>query len=441
MSFFMNRSFIVRLFFQFALIGPAPIVWAAPLTLKDSIRKGLSGSFEVQRAEASRRQADSDYSLVEAKLFPTIEAKGTVGSTKYSNSRSSSSLSGNVESYKALLTFSQPLYAGGTTFAGLSAAKLSLKKAQQELFSAKQDYILEIVKSYYEMAENKVLLDLALEYRDNLKSYAAITARYARIGRSKNIDRLQSESNYHLSEAQVLDAETKYETARQDLARLLSLESDAELEIDPNMKAQPVETGSLNELYQRAVENNPAIAALSYQVDYTRKANRVKMGSHFPQLTLDGNWGYDSRDRPSWFDKDSETSSVMLNLTIPLFSGLSGFAQNSYNNDELVKAERDLAIAKRDLRKDLSESVATMSKQFERIKLTKTSAESARKAMLVAIRDYRNGLLSSTDVLNIQRTGYDADKTHTEAQYSYLTGVLNLRYNLGTDLERVYAMP
>ncbi len=426
-------SFILAI--GFSVVGSA---FAEKLTLGESVKRGLAQGLEIQKAQAERRQAEDEYSLAEAELFPTIYAKGSVGSTKYSSSKTSSSLSGNVESYQAGLVISQPLYKGGTTFAGLSAAKLGRKKAEQAIFSKRQTYVYDVVAGYYSMAEQQMLLDLARENRKNLKAYAEVTARYARIGRSKNIDRLQSESNYHLSEAQVLEAESSFEKSRQDLARLLGFEDDQQLQVETALKAQPVDTGTLDQLYQKAGENNPEIAELAYQVEYIRKTNRVKMASHYPELTLDGTWGFDSRDKPSWFEKESETSSVFLNLKIPLFSGLSSWSQSSYNNDELLKAERDLAIAKRDLRRDLAQSVSTMARQFERLKLTQVSAESSRKAMNAALRDYRNGLLSSTDVLNIQRTGYEADKTHTQAQYSYLEEVLKLRFNLGTDLEKTY---
>jgi outer membrane protein TolC len=41
--------------------------------------------------------------------------------------------------------------------------------------------------------------------------------------------------------------------------------------------------------------------------------------------------------------------------------------------------------------------------------------------------------------LNIQRTRFDADKQYAEAQYSYQLQVLQLRRDLGTDLEKTYA--
>src|SRR5688500_19848285 len=52
----------------------------------------------------------------------------------------------------------------------------------------------------------------------------------------------------------------------------------------------------------------------------------------------------------------------------------------------------------------LAKSMATITREFNRLKLTQTSAAGARRAMDVALRDYRNGLLSSLDVLNIQRS-------------------------------------
>ncbi len=408
------------------------------VTLNDAIRKGLAFSPEIQKADSEKRAADDNYKIAQSKLFPTVNFKASGGTQKRSSAFLSSGVSGGIsETYDARIEAEQILFQGGVVVSGLSAAKLERDGKLQRVFATKQDYTYKIIEAYLNAAESQVLLEISKENRQVLKAYADITARYAAIGRSKNIDRLQAEASYNLSEAQVLQSESELERNRQELMRLLGT-PDATQPLDTQIPAQSVETGGLDQLYKKALENNPDIKALQMEVESLKYANRVKMSTHRPKLTLNGAYGYGSPDRVNWIEKNSELYSLTLNLTVPLFSGFSSFAESDAYSQTLIQKEKDLQIKQIELQKSLAKALATVQREFNRLKLTQASAASSKRAMDAGIRDYRNGLLSSTDVLNIQRTRFDADRQYTSAQFSYNRQVLSLRRDLGIDLEKTY---
>lgn len=411
----------------------------ASIRLSDAIRQGLAFSPEIQKAESEKRAADDRYKIAQSRLFPTVNLRASGGSTKGSSAYSATGRPGGVtQTYDAHLEAEQVLFQGGVVLAGLSAAKLERDMRMQRIFASKQDYTYRIIEAYLNASEAQALLEISKENRQILKAYADITARYAAIGRSKNIDRLQAEASYNLSEAQVLQSESELERNRQELLQLLG-DPHSLLPLDTQISAQSVETGDLNQLYKKALENNPEIKALQLEVESLKYANRVKMAEFRPKLTLNGTYGYDSPDRVRWIGKDiAEEYSVTLNLTVPLFRGFSSFAESDANAQALIQKEKDLQIKQIGLQKSLAKALATVQREFNRLKLTQSSAASSKRAMDAGIRDYRNGLLSSTDVLNIQRTRFDADRQYTSAQFSYNRQVLSLRRDLGIDLEQTY---
>lgn len=415
---------------------------AAPtLTLSGAIRKGLEFSVEIQSAQSEVRQREADFRSSEARLFPTLDLKAAAGNQQSSSAYrfGFSGTSGETEVYRAYLALSQPLYAGGGATSGISAAKLAKDAAAQRLFDAKQKYAFGLIEAYFKAAQNQLLLALARDNRSILKSYYEVTSRYASIGRSKNIDRLTAEASYNLSEAEVLNAESELERSLQDLQRATGGEISLDTNLENEIPLQPVETGTLDQLYQKAIENNPEIRALELDVEEQKYINRTKLAEHYPKLSLDGTYGYDSPDRPNWLKETSEYYSVFLNLTIPLFSGFRSLGENQSYKEEVFQRERTLMAKRTDLQRSLAKAMVTIEREFRRLKLTQTSAAGARKAMDVAVRDYRNGLLSSLDVLNIQRTRFDADRQYANAQFSYHAQVLRLRKDLGIDLEKAYA--
>jgi outer membrane protein len=411
------------------------------LSLKESIRRGLEFGIEIAQAKSLLRKAEAQYRVSDSFLFPTVNLVGQAGAQKASAAYSGgfTGSTGESELYRAYLSLRQPLYQGGLVTAGLSANRVQIESAKQRLFDSKQKYAFSVIETYLKASKAQLLLSLSRDNRSILKSYFQVTARYASIGRSKNIDRLTAEASYNLSEAEVLKAESELERGLQDLQQVTGFEVPLDTNLENETPLQPVETGSLDQLYQRAVENNPELRALEMDVDRQKYLNDARLSDHFPRLSLDGTYGYTSPDRPNWIKDTSESWTVFLNLTIPIFSGFRSLADRASYREDVFLAERELAGRRIEIQRSLAKSMVTITREFNRLKLTQVSAAGARRAMDVALRDYRNGLLSSLDVLNIQRTRFDADKQFAEAQFSYQLQVLQLRRDLGTDLEKTYA--
>jgi len=414
----------------FAAEAPAP----AALTLAESIRRGLSYSLEFQKAESEKRQADAEFRLARAKVMPTLDMNASVTGTETAENYGN----GFGHAYKARLDLEQPLFTGGALANGLRAARMRREVAEKKWQAVRHDYTFKVVEAYYKAAQAQVLLAIAKENREILKNYLAITTRYAAIGRSKGIDRLQAEASYNLSESQVLESESTLEGFRQDLIRLLGEDQGLEAPLDPRLSLQAFDPGSLDKMLRQALEQNPAIQALSLQADSLTYENRARMFEHRPTLSARGSYGYDSPEYDRWIKDSGEAYSFGLVLKIPLFSGFSSLAQSDQLAEQRVQLEKDLAIRRKELQKTLATALATLQRDFTRLKHTQVSSASSKKAMDVAVRDYRNGLLSSTDVLNIQRTRFEADRQHTLAQYSYNQQMLNLRRDIGADLQKIY---
>lgn len=415
----------------------------AVLDIRTAIQKGLSYSPDLQKAQSEIREADGSYRFAESRIFPTINAEGITKTTRspvtYDPATGASQTKTLYrESYTAQLTMVQPIYQGGALTAGISFANTERKIAQQMYFKAKQDYLLQLLNAYFSAAENDQKLTMAKENREILKGYFEVTKRYVSIGRSKSIDRLQAEANFALSEAEILRLETASETTVQDLLRLTGDTGIARAKINSHFDVLPVVLNSLEEAYQKASENNPDLQIARLKVQKQTHQNDLNLVKDRPSLSLSGAMGYISPDRPHLFDKTSQAYSVGFTLTIPLFSGLSSIAQKRINVEQVTQVEKDHQLTDLAVRQKLAVALTTLNRNFEQLKLTRLAAESARQAMDVALRGYRQGLITSTDVVTLQSTRYNSETQFLTAQFSYLRQVLNLRHDLGIDLEKVY---
>lgn len=410
--------------------------------LSDLVKKGLSYSPDVRKAEADYKIAKEEFNQAEATIFPTLNLEASATNRKQALISFGQSGFNRQNLYQANLVLSQPLYVGGAITSGLTAAKLGKELARQKLFSQKQKYLDELISAYYDYSERVESLRQAVINRDFLKNYTKIARQYASIGRTKSIDRLQAEANLASSESSVLEQESEVETSENKLLQIVGEENFENIKekILTQLSIQPIEPLVLEEALKKALENNPEFKEAELELQRQEYLNDLSLVEDRPRLTLDGSYGYVTQTRDEWFQDDRNSYSVGVNLVIPIFSGFSSLAKRRANAQVKLQKEQDLVLKQEDLKQTLSTAIETLQRDFKRIKHLKTAVELGRKAMDSALRDYRRGLVSSTDVVAIQNNRFQSELELLKVSSSYMKQVLSLRRDLGVELEKVYGM-
>lgn len=424
-------------------VPTAPVPKTSKLNLHQLLDKGFSFNPDWTSSRALLRQVQGEQGQTEAKLFPTIDLKASGTAYRDPVVLTSAGISAIAPSarelYLTYLQLDQPLYKGGMISNGLALQRAKVDKARQDLLTKKQQVSYDIINAYINVIEWQRRNKLARENREVLSSYAKTVIQYANIGRSRRTDRMQAEISLALSESEVLASESGFEAAKEALIRLTGCEDFSELEEDKKViSAQPLDQISFEQILQRALDNNPDIQSLKKQIDIVKYTNKVDDAEDYPDLSLTGIAGYKAPDRPNLYTGPAEYYSIGLNLKIPLFSGFSSFSKSKVHTEKRVQAEMDLRRAQLTLRERVKVDMETMSREFERVKKTQGALSTAREAMTIAVREYRSGMLSSTDVVNLQQSRYAAETQSLSSHISYLRQIMNLRKELGTDLAKVY---
>jgi outer membrane protein TolC len=423
---------------------PAPVETAAPsprsMDLKQLIQKGMNYSPDIQKAQGDYKIADEQFSQAEATLFPTLKLTASAQNKKLALSTFGQAGTVRQNQYDAAINLSQPLYAGGAITSGLAAAKLGKQIALQSLFIQKQNFLSQLISGYYDYSQNVERFKQAQINRDFLKNYAAIARQYANIGRTKSIDRLQAEANLASSESAVLENESLLAASRNALLQLIGEKdlTNENIEIIPHLEVKPIEPLTLKQALEKAIESNPEVRTAEMQVRQQEYMNDLDLVEDKARLSLDGSYGYTSPNRDELFDENQNTYMVGVNLTIPLFSGLSSLSKKREHAQLKMQKEKDLMLKQDELRQSLSTAIETLQRDFKRIKNLKEAVELGRRAMDSALKDYRRGLVSSTDVVNIQNKRYSSELELLQVTASYMKQVLSLRRDLGVELEKVY---
>ncbi len=411
--------------------------------LAETLKKGLEYSPELKRASSQISEADDTITRTRGAIFPTIAATGSAitkqNSSTFTSGTGAGSSNSSGDTYAAALTLNQTLYSGGLLTNGLNVVKVNSDIARQTYYDVKQQSALAILKAFYNLSQAQQKLDTASQNRDILKSYVDITSRYERIGRSRRMDKLQAVVNYSLSLADVEQIQNDMRLAEANMKKLLGEQSsDLIIKADYITSITPIESISPETAYGAAHKNNPGIRINQLKEELVTYNKDVDLAVDFPSLNLIGSYGYQSPDRSSLFYDTSKSYSIGLSLTVPLFSGFSSFSKRNIYGERLYQAQRDLQLAENDLRSNLESTLQSLKSARTQLEIAQGSLKESRSALELANKGYQQGVASSTDVVNLQRTRYDSEKLFVTSQFSYLLELATLRQLMGIDLEKAY---
>ncbi|WP_421850982.1 TolC family outer membrane protein [Marinomonas sp.] len=157
---------------------------------------------------------------------------------------------------------------------------------------------------------------------------------------------------------------------------------------------------SIYEVYKLAKQHDPGLRAAAATYQAQKEGVTVSKGNLYPNISFNGNLGYDKTDAPS-ANFDSTSNSLSLNLDYPIYSPALGYAVDavelqsesagiSYNN-----AEEDLAL------KTLTEYFNLLIAQST-LQTTEALVKSTASQLDRAKKQYEVGLASITDLQDAQ---------------------------------------
>lgn len=182
-----------------------------------------------------------------------------------------------------------------------------------------------------------------------------------------------------------------------------------------------------------ALTQNPSLKASEYAVEAAKHGVSGARAGHLPSLSLGADYGNGTRwdDLPG-LSSSSETYGYGVTLTVPLFAG--GATQSRVRQ---AIASRDIAEdqyeqTRRALVRNTSsayQSLVAGVSEVEARRLAVVSAQSAYDASQVGLEV---GTRTVLDVLQNQRTLFQAQVEYATARYNYLQNLLNLKASAGT---------
>lgn len=428
------------------------------LSLSEIIKQGLNYSPELKSSESLVRESNKTFEKTNGLIFPTINLYGTTLTKENSlTSQSTTSSTSRTDRFSDLyalgLNFTQPLYTGGAISNGLNYYEIQEESAKVNYYSVKQSRVEILVKAFFKLGQAQKNLEISVQNKDFMKSYIELTRSYEEIGRARKMDKEQAEANYFLVLSDHLSSQDILSQAQTELNSLLGRSRESSIIINTDelvtekrdfseepfnkKKLENAEAESVE--IENSIQKNPEIRLMELKMKAISYQKGMDLAVDSPSLNLVATAGYQSAFEEKLFNSQSQTYSVGLNLTIPLFSGLTSVAKRQIYAEQKIQIEKNMESEKDQLKSEIQKNLNTLKSLKERMSLARSAAQSSHSALELASKGYRQSLATAQDVINFLKVQLESDKQLVSLEYQYSIELLNLRKSLGFDLEKIYS--
>ncbi len=412
------------------------------LTLADAVARARAHSARLGQLRALGDAAAAGERGAHAARVPQVEL--SAGYTRNSNvpeltltipGQGTRTLFPNIpDAWRTRAFASVPVYTGGRLEAASDAARSLERAAGFDLGAAENDLVLETVVSYWSLATARASEIVLGEALVAFEKHVSDARARAEVGLAARNEVLSVEVEHERAELQRVQARSAAEVAQAQLAYLVGL---APGEIVEPLDAPGAVSGSAADtpaLIAAALASRPELQAQRARVEAARAQERVQRAARLPQASASA--AYDLA-RPNTRvlplrDTWETTWSLGVGLSWNAFDGGRTAAAVAQARAQAGALALQLEDLERRVRLDVTQRVLELQSAEAALLVSARAQASAAENARVAADRYREGVGSSTDLLDAETGLLRAGLERTAAQ----TGVEAARARLERALGR-----
>lgn len=382
----------------FVSVLASSVAAAAPLTLDSALRRAWDANPAVveAKAEIEAARAERDAAARVLRYNPTLSA---AAGPRYGGDSSTVDL--GVE-------LSQPIEIAGQRGKRLEAAEAALRTTQRRADELRADVAIQVSAAFFGTlaAEDRVrAAERAVDYAR--QSSTAARERFE-AGAATQIDVNAALVDLGRSQRELLAARQARLQARAELALLLALTSDAELELSGTLEEGTTSSADVparDEAVRAALTRRPDLLAARAALERARAEASLARREGFPTPSLGV-----SVER----EADEQIVQGLLSFELPVFE--RNQAARGVTNARVTQAETALAALERRAEREVDLALQRLATAREVVAAFQKGINAAAEDNVTLVQEgYRAGKLDLYQLLLIQRDALEARRGYLDA--------------------------
>ena len=340
--------------------------------------------------------------------------------------------------YQYALTVNQPVYHPDRWIA-VKQADRRIAQALAQLAAARQELIVRTAERYLDVLYAQDSLSFAqAEVAALGRQLDQAQARF-KVGLVAITDLQEAQAGRDLAQARVIEATNALDNAREALGEVTGRVGESLAPVGNTVPFITPEPADLERWQETALAQNREIAAAALAADVAKDDIRRQFSGHLPSLDVVGSYGVSSRG--GQFAADSESGSIGLQLTVPLYAGGSVNSRTREAEHRYQQTLDQLEQQRRETHRQTHDAYLGVVTGISRVQALMQAVSSNETAVAAAQAGTAVGTRTAVDVVVAQRALAQAQRDWARARYDYLLNHLRLKRAAGTlapeDVQRV----
>jgi multidrug efflux system outer membrane protein len=394
------------------------------------IQQAQRANLDIAAAASRVAQADARTRIAGAALLPTVDAGADAARSRVGSSSTSGRGGRAITSYSASLAASYELDFWGRNRSALASAQSLALASRYDRETIAITVLANVGTTYFTVLEFRDRLAIARDNLANAESVLAIVETRFANGAASALDVAQQRTVVANQRASLPALEQQLRQTENALAILLGETPDA----------LTIATGSLDEvalpviapgLPSELLNRRPDIANAEAQLVAANADINTARAALFPSIQLTGQGGFESVALSSLFDGPGLFWSLVASVTQPIFEGgrLSGQVDlTEARYEELVHTYHSTVI---NAFRDAEDTLVAIRQLAEQEALQEEAVRQAQTAFELADTRYRGGIDTLLNVLDAQRSLFQARDLLVQIRSARLQAVVSLYRALG----------
>ena len=413
----MSNSPIAQVFRRLAPLGVGLLASgaAAAATLPQALAQAWTNNATLQAERDSLQAAGDRVDQAHGGYYPQVKLFGGVGTSH--NDVGFMPIPGfslpldnfSLNTRQVGVQLDQALYAGGRISSGVSEAENRRAAEEAKLHAVEQDVLLDAATAYMDVLQSQAVKELETSNVKLLQQ--ALDAAQASFdnGEVTHTDVDQAKARLAGAQAALIQAQGALSSAQASYERVMGVAPDTLQQPEP-LTGLP---GTQEEVLQLAARDY-RVQAAKYTSAAAHDSADVAEGSLKPSVTLTGQ--ISKSHEPQFLFERLDTRSIMLEFSMPLYSGGSLSSQLKGAQHEADSSEQqavDAGRSARDRAIQAWQGYQTAVAGLAAISVEITAAQSAYEGVQA---EYRVGDRTTLDVLNAEQELLNAKVNQVKAQ-------------------------
>ncbi len=302
----------------------------------------------------------------------------------------------------------------------------------EAVFDAKtQNVAVRLASRYFDVLLTRETIDLANAKLKAFEQQVASSQRRFKLGDGTITDVYQSAARRDLAQAELIEAQDNLLIALRLLEEMLGETPQQVATLRRDFPTPPLQPNDLQTWMNKAQANNPALRARDYsQRVAEEEVNRAK-GGHWPTLDLVLGYTDSQSDSISTINQQNRYSSIGLEFNMPLFAGGATSARVRQAVASRDQSSEDLNATREEVFSSTTRQFRGVQSGEARIKALENAVISSERAQDSAKKGFLAGSSTNVDILNAEEQVFIARRDLLEAKLRYLLARLQLSAAVG----------